>query len=184
MARLMPAGWQITLVDAEAEVVGEAVRYRALRADPTSALALTLRRARVGEMRALVAVLRGKLRAVGFSFFVPVAFIAAGEQLDLSVLARPDPLSLSIAMTMASGLTRLLAMPLLRLQAEWDKAVLVAIVRSQSLTRKLTVVTPAVAATTTGDVTYPVLFRWLMQRRAAAAAPRAGVASPPAAFTN
>jgi len=110
---------------------------------------------------------------------VPVAFITVGEQLDFSVLTRAGPLTLGIVMTIASGLVRLLAMPVLRLQAEWNEALLVAIVLSESLTMKVTVatlavashampaatLTPAIAATTAGDVIYPVLFRWLMQRR-------------------
>jgi len=123
--------------------------------------------------------LRSKLRSIGFSFFVPIAFITVGQELDLSVLTHPGPLALGLVMTLASGVTRLLAMPLLRLQVEWDEAVLVAIVLSESLTMKVTVaelavashvlpastLTPAVAATTAGDVVFPILFRWLMKRR-------------------
>jgi Kef-type K+ transport system membrane component KefB len=126
-----------------------------------------------------VATLRGKLRSAGFSFFVPVAFITVGQELDFSVFTRPGPLALGIGMTVCSGLTRFLAMPLLRLQVEWDEALLVAIVLSESLTMKVTVaqlavsthvmsaatLTPAVAATTAGDIIFPVLFRWLMRRR-------------------
>jgi Kef-type K+ transport system membrane component KefB len=143
------------------------------------------------------AALRTKLRAIGFAFFVPIAFITVGQELDFGVLTKPGPFTLGIAMTVASGATRLLAMPLLRLQVEWDEALLVAIVLSESLTMKVTVaqlavsthvmsaatLTPAVAATTAGDIIFPVLFRWLMRRRTAsegvAAAQAPSLAGPP-----
>lgn len=133
------------------------------------------------EAASPAASLRTKLRSIGFAFFVPIAFITVGQELDFGVLTQPGPLMLGIAMTVASGATRMLAMPLLRLQVEWDEALLVAIVLSESLTMKVTVaqlavsthvmsaatLTPAVAATTAGDIIFPVLFRWLMRRHSA-----------------
>lgn len=136
-----------------------------------------------GATQSAAATLRARLRSLGFSFFVPVAFITVGQHLDFSVLLQPGPLMLGIAMTVASGVTRFVAMPLLRLQVDWNEAVLIAIVLSESLTMKVTVaelavsthvmpaatLTPAIAATTAGDIIFPVLFRWLMQRRRAGA---------------
>lgn len=132
--------------------------------------------------------LRARLKAIGLGFFVPIAFITVGGHLDPRVLTKPGPVALGIGIVMTSGLTRLLALPLLRLQAKWDEAILVALVLSEPLTLKVTVaelsvsvhalpaamLTPAVAASTAGAVLFPTVFRVAFERRRARreAAPR------------
>ncbi len=125
------------------------------------------------------APLRGGLAAVGLGFFVPIAFITVGGHLDPAELARPGPLALGIAITVASGLVRLLALPLVRRQADWWGSVLVVLVLSEPLTLKVTVaelsvslhalpastLTPAVAASTVGAVIFPTLFRLALRRK-------------------
>lgn len=131
-----------------------------------------------GPVNAAVS-LRDKLKSMAYAFFIPIAFITVGQDLDLKVLLQPQPLLLGLGMTLGSGLIRMLAMPLLRLQVDWGDAALMAILLSESLTMKVTVaslavashvlpaatLTPAIAATTAGDILFPIIFRWVAQRR-------------------
>jgi len=135
------------------------------------------------------APLRARLAAIGLGFFVPIAFITVGQHLDLHALTKPGPLALGAGILAASGLVRFLALPILRLQAGWEDATLIALVLSEPLTLKVTVaelsvsvhalpaatLTPAVAASTAGAIIFPTLFRLMLQRRdvrRAAAEPR------------
>ncbi|MGI8551382.1 MAG: cation:proton antiporter [Dehalococcoidia bacterium] len=125
------------------------------------------------------ASLRAKLRSTGFSFFVPIAFITVGLDLDLRALLQPGPLALGLSLTAASGLSRMLALPFLRLQVGWKDATLIGLLLSESLTMKVTVanlgvsmhalsgttLTPAIAATTVGDIIFSILFKTLVHRR-------------------
>jgi Kef-type K+ transport system membrane component KefB len=140
--------------------------------------------------------LRAKLKSLGFSFFVPVAFITVGQHIDLRALLQPGPLMLGLGMTVASGLARFIALPLLRLQTDWDDAILTAVLLSESLTMKVTVaqlgvsmhaisasvLTPAIAATTAGDVMFTILFRFLIQRRRTIETTRAALHAEPVAL--
>jgi Kef-type K+ transport system membrane component KefB len=140
--------------------------------------------------------LRGKLKSLGFSFFVPVAFITVGQHIELRALLQPGPLLLGLGMTAASGIARFVALPLLRLEADWDDAVLIGVLLSESLTMKVTVaqlgvsmhaipaavLTPAIAATTAGDVMFTILFRFLIQRRRGAGTAGAAMRADPVAL--